>query len=57
MLQIINDINLEDYNLKSKLMVPLDEYLCIDKLPFKISVKAMIEIAFWGQNQPSFKKG
>ena len=55
-LQIINDINLDDYNLKSKLIVPLDEYLCIDKLPFKISVKAMIEIAFWGQNQPSFKK-
>lgn len=43
-------------NVKSKLIVPLDEYLGIDKLPFKVSVRAMIEIAFWGQNQPSFQK-
>lgn len=55
-LQIVGDINLEDYNLKSKLIVPLDEYLGIDKLPFKVSVRAMIEIAFWGQNQPSFQR-
>ena len=34
----------------------MDEYLCIDKLPFKISIKAMVEIAFWGQNQSSFQK-
>lgn len=38
------------------MVIPLDEYLGIDKLPFKISLKAMIEIAFWGQNQPSFQK-
>lgn len=38
------------------MIVPLDEYLGIDKLPFKVSIRAMIEIAFWGQNQPSFKK-
>lgn len=56
MLQIIGDIDLKKYNLKSKLIVPLDEYLEIDKLPFKVSIKAMIEIAFWGQNQPSFLK-
>ena len=55
-LQIVGDINLKDYNLKSKLIVPLDEYLGIDKLPFKVSIRAMIEIAFWGQNQPSFKR-
>ena len=55
-MQIVSDINLEDYNLKSKLIVPLDEYLGIDKLPFKVSIRAMIEIAFWGQNQPSFKR-
>lgn len=55
-LQIIGDIDLEKYNLKSKLIVPLDEYLGIDKLPFKVSKNAMIEIAFWAQNQPSFKK-
>ena len=55
-MQIVDDINLKDYNLKSKLIVPLDEYLGIDKLPFKVSIRAMIEIAFWGQNQSSFKR-
>lgn len=55
-LQIIGDIDLEKYDLKSKLIVPLDEYLGINKLPFKVSMKAMIEIAFWGQNQSSFQK-
>ena len=38
------------------MIVPLDEYLGIDKLPFKVSLRAMIEIAFWGQNQVSFEK-
>ena len=56
MLQIVDDIDLEKHNLKSKLIVPLDEYLGIDKLPFKASLKMMMEIAFWGQNQPSFQK-
>lgn len=55
-LQIIEDINLKKCNLESKLIIPLDEYLGIDKLPFKVSIKAMIEIAFWGQNQVSFKR-
>ena len=55
-LQIVGDIDLEKYNLKSKLIIPLDEYLGIDKLPFKVSLKMMMEIAFWGQNQPSFQK-
>ena len=55
-LQIVGDIDLKKYNLKSKLIVPLDEYLGIDKLPFKVSLRAMIEIAFWGQNQVSFEK-
>lgn len=55
-LQIVGNIDLDKYGLKSKLIVPLDEYLGIDKLPFKVSIKAMIEIAFWGQNQPSFQK-
>ena len=55
-LQIVGDIDLEKHNLKSKLIVPLDEYLGIDKLPFKASLKMMMEIAFWGQNQPSFQK-
>lgn len=55
-LQIVGDIDLEKHNLKSKLIVPLDEYLGIDKLPFKASLKMMMEIAFLGQNQPSFQK-
>lgn len=37
------------------MIVPLDEYLGINKLPFKISIREMIEIAFLGQNQPSFQ--
>ena len=55
-LQIVGDTDLKKYNLNSKLIIPLDEYLGIDKLPFKVSLKMMIEIAFWGQNQPSFQK-
>lgn len=55
-LRIIGEIDLERYNLDSKSIIPLDIYLGIDKLPFKTSIRAMIEIAFWGQNQPSFKK-
>ena len=55
-LQINDIIDLDKYNLKSKLITPLDEYLGIDKLPFKVSLKMMIEIAFWGQNQASFQK-
>lgn len=52
----MGDIDLKKFHLKSKLIVPLDEYLGIDKMPFKVSIRAMIEIAFWGQNQPSFKR-
>ncbi|MDR3301438.1 MAG: hypothetical protein LBT01_02760, partial [Spirochaetaceae bacterium] len=38
-----------------KLVIPLDEYLGTDKLPFKMTKKMMVETAFWGQNQTSFK--
>ena len=55
-LQIVGEVDLKKNKLKSKNIIPLDEYLRIDKLPFKVSIKAMIEIAFWGQNQPSFKR-
>ncbi len=55
-LRIKGDINLADYNITSKSIIPLDEYLGINKLPFKVSVRAMVEIAYWGQNQSSFKK-
>ena len=56
MLQIVGDIDLEKYNLKSKLIVPLDEYLGIDKLPFKVSLKMMMEIAFWGSKSTIISK-
>ena len=48
--QIVGDIDLDNYALKSKLIVPLDEYLRTDRLPFKVSIRAIIEIVFWGQN-------
>ena len=37
-LQINDIIDLDKYNLKSKLITHLDEYLGIDKLPFKVSL-------------------
>jgi hypothetical protein len=41
--------------LKSEKMVfPFDEALGLDKLPFKLSVSAMLEIAYWVQEVPSF---
>lgn len=53
-LQIKDKINLADYNLNSKEIIPFDEFLNISNLPFKISKEMMIEMAFCGQNQPSF---
>jgi hypothetical protein len=38
-----------------QVVVPLDMYLRIEKLPFKISPEMMIEIAFWAQNQGSYE--
>ena len=37
-------------------MVPLDSYLGIAGLPFKITPAAMIKIAFWAQNQGSYQR-
>jgi len=45
-LQIKDDIELKDYNLKSKEIIPFDEMTKIDKLPFKISKEMMVEMAF-----------
>jgi len=36
--------------------VPLDDYLGISRLPFKMSVRAMLEVAFWAQNQCSYQR-
>jgi hypothetical protein len=41
---------------KAKSVVPLDSYLGIDKLPFKISVPMMLRAAFWAQNQCSYQR-
>jgi hypothetical protein len=38
-----------------KMVFPLDETLGIDRLPFKISVEGMLEIAHWIQEIPSYK--
>jgi hypothetical protein len=39
-----------------KSVVPLDDWLGVSRLPFRISVKAMLEIAFWAQNQCSYQR-
>lgn len=53
-LQIKDDINLEDYQLDSKEIIPFDLTIKLNELPFKISKEMMVEMAFWGQNQASF---
>jgi hypothetical protein len=40
---------------KVKSVVPLDRILRIDDLPFKMTREMMCEVAFWGQNQASYK--
>ncbi|MDR1166644.1 MAG: hypothetical protein LBO66_12415 [Deltaproteobacteria bacterium] len=40
---------------KQKLVFPLDETFGLDKLPFKMSVSAMLEVAYLVQKIPSFK--
>ncbi|MDR0652488.1 MAG: hypothetical protein LBG12_04175 [Synergistaceae bacterium] len=34
----------------------MDEYLGIGRLPFKMSAEAMLDVAFWAQNQSSFQR-
>ena len=40
----------------SRSVVPLDDWLGVSRLPFKMSVKAMLEVAFWAQNQCSYQR-
>jgi len=40
---------------KIRSIVPLDIVLGIDRLPFKMTREMMCEVAFWAQNQGSFK--
>lgn len=39
-----------------KSIFPLDSYLGLAGIPFKITPKAMLEIAFWAQNQGSYQR-
>ena len=40
---------------KASCVVPMDIALGIDSLPFKMTRAMMCEVAFWAQNQPSYK--
>jgi hypothetical protein len=40
----------------SRSVVPLDDWLGVSRLPFKMSAKAMLEVAFWAQNQSSYER-
>jgi len=37
-------------------VAPLDCYLGIDRLPFKMTVDAMLKVAYWAQNQCSYQR-
>lgn len=37
-------------------VVPIDDYLNVSGLPFKITPQAMVIIAYWAQNQPSYER-
>jgi len=39
-----------------KRVVPLDIHLGVDKLPFKMTVGAMLTTAYWAQNQMSYRR-
>ena len=39
-----------------KSIAPLDCFLGIDKLPFKMTAAAMLECAYWAQDQVSFQR-
>ena len=40
----------------AKSIVPMDSYLGLSGLPFKITPAAMLKIAFWAQNQSSYRR-
>ena len=48
-----SDLLLKLYNTTA--VVPMDEYLKLTDLPFKITATAMLEAAFWAQNQCSYQ--
>jgi len=44
----------QEYGVKS--IAPLDSYLGVAGLPFKITPMAMVKIAYWAQNQSSYQR-
>ena len=48
------ELLLEAEGLKS--VAPLDCFLGINRLPFKMAVAAMLECAYWAQDQVSFQR-
>jgi hypothetical protein len=40
----------------AKSIVPMDSYLGLSGLPFKITPAAMLKIAYWAQNQSSYRR-
>jgi hypothetical protein len=40
----------------AKSVVPMDSYLGLSGLPFKITPAAMLKIAYWAQNQSSYRR-
>jgi len=37
-------------------VVPLDDYLCVTGLPFKMTPEMMLNVAYWAQNQGSYQE-
>jgi hypothetical protein len=37
-------------------VVPLDDYLCVTGLPFKMTPEMMLNVAFWAQSQDSYQE-
>jgi len=37
-------------------VVPLDDYLCVTGLPFKMTPEMMLNVAFWAQSQNSYQE-
>ena len=46
LLQIIGEIDFKQNDIKSKIIVPLDEYLGINKLPLKFQLRLWMKLLF-----------
>ena len=50
------DANALHYTENLNAVVPLDDYLCVTRLPFKMTPETMLNVAFWAQNQGSYQE-